>query len=134
MNALDIEDGSSCWYSEGVGDDENATQSYTVTFGRKVVPKELRIQFQAGFSAEDCHVHVRSSDEAESTWDLLEEIEPDDTHELQKFPFSNSNDKVADAIKIVFDECTDFYGRIMVYQLGVYGTENDTEKESEASS
>lgn len=123
MNALNIEDGSSCWYSEGVGDDENVTQSYTITFPRQVAPKEVRIQFQAGFSAEECQVHIRSS---QSTWEMLEEIEPSDTHELQIFPLSNS--KAADAMKIVFDECTDFYGRIMVYRLGIYGVDVTNDK------
>ena len=118
MNALNMEDGSSCWYSEG-GDD-SSTQSYTVTFGRKVLPKEVRIQFQAGFSAEDCQVHIRSES---GTWELVDELEASDTHELQTFPLDGSSSKVADAMKIVFGECTDFYGRVMVYRLGVYGTE-----------
>ena len=126
MNALNMKDGSSCWYSEGVGDDETATQSYTITFGREVVPKEVHIQFQAGFSAEDCQVHIRSGKSAGATWEMLEEIGPSDTHELQIFPLDNSLQ--ASAMKIVFDECTDFYGRIMVYQLGIYGVEVENDE------
>jgi len=129
MNALDMEERSSCWYSEGSDDD--ATQSFTITFGRQVLPKELQIQFQAGFSAEECNVSVRTLD-AEEKWEVIEELEPSDSHELQSFPLTGVKDKAVDAIKIEFQECTDFYGRVMVYRLGILGTEfSDTNADAD---
>jgi hypothetical protein len=115
MNALNTEDESSCWYSDG---EEGSTQSLTINFGRQVTPSELKLQFQAGFSAETCQLYLRSGSEA---FELIVEIEPEDTHKLQSFPLDS--DKTGDALKLVFDECTDFYGRVTVYQLGVWGKE-----------
>jgi hypothetical protein len=116
MNTLKIDDNSSCWYSDGK---EGTTQSLSITFGRQVLPSELKIQFQAGFIAENCQVHVRNES---GGWDTLDEtIEPSDSHEVQSFPLECK--QPTDAIKIVFDEFTDFYGRVMVYQLGVWGKE-----------
>ena len=51
MNAFDYENKSNCWNSEG-SSDGNKECFFVVDFGRKVKVVELRIQFQAGFSAE----------------------------------------------------------------------------------
>jgi hypothetical protein len=53
----------------------------------------------------------------------VEEIEADDDHELQSFPLSVTDATTTTALKIVFDETTDFYGRVIVYQLEVWGKE-----------
>lgn len=139
MNALNVDDGSSCWYSDG---EEGATQSLTINFGRSVTPKEIRIQFQAGFSAETCEIHyacnINDSSAANAAcsagWELVEEVETSDTHELQTFPLHPAKDAATamangkiittDAMKIVFHDFTDFYGRVTVYRLGVYGTDS----------
>lgn len=115
MNALKVEDSSSCWYSDGK---EGSTQSLAIHFGRQVLPLQLKIQFQAGFVAESCQVQVHNQS---GGWDVVEEFEPSDTHEVQDFPVECK--EPSDAVKIVFDEFTDFYGRVMVYQLSVWGQE-----------
>lgn len=122
MNVLKMEDSSSCWYSDGK---EGSTQALSIHFGRPVRPTELKIQFQAGFVAESCQVQVQNSNSS-GGWDTVEEIEPSDCHEVQSFPVECK--EATDSIKIIFDEFTDFYGRVMVYQLGVWGKEEETKE------
>lgn len=121
MNALKIDDASSCWYSDG---EEGATQSLTINFKRNVLPTQLKMQFQAGFSAETCTIHIRTGAD---TWELVDEIEVEDTHDEQLFSFEEKS-QTGDAIKIVFDEMTDFYGRVMIYKVGVWGKQTADEK------
>ena len=63
----------------------------------------------------------RHNSVASKTWSKVEEIEADDDHELQSFPLSVADETTA--LKVVFDETTDFYGRVIVYQLQVWGKE-----------
>lgn len=80
------------------------------------------MQFQAGFAAEEITVYVQTGTTGDKPkWSKVEEIEADDDHELQSFPLSVA--ERATALKFVFDETTDFYGRVIVYQLQVWGKE-----------
>lgn len=115
MNALKIDDESSCWYSDG---EEGKAQSLTINFKRQVFPTELKVQFQAGFIAEECKVYAHDDIE---DWKLIDELEILDTHDEQVFHLENS--QKGDALKIVFDEMTDFYGRVMIYKLAIWGRE-----------
>ena len=122
--ALDCDNALTSWNSEGSPNGKKES-FFIVDFsgagGRSVTAEELCVQFQAGFAAEEITVFVKKARDEPSKWTRVEEIEADDDHELQSFPLS-----VADAItalKIVFDETTDFYGRVIVYQLQVWGKE-----------
>ena len=53
-NALNIDDGSSCWNSDGSSSSSSSSISFTLNFGRAVEVTELKIQFQGGFVAEEC--------------------------------------------------------------------------------
>ena len=105
----------------------------SVDFGRSVVPTRVGIQFQAGFAAEEVTVMVFKSEEGDATssqaWEKIDDFEVEDDHEMQfldlvedgnaeKIPESGTT-----AIKLIFDECTDFYGRVTIYQLKVFGRE-----------
>ena len=124
-NALQTDDGSSCWYSDGLSEKASSQQWYAIHFQRSVIPCTLKLQFQAGFSAETCRVEVRSN--SGEKWESLigEELEPEDVHDLQIFPLQSTNNISAgiDAIRLVFDEYTDFYGRVMLYKVEVWGKE-----------
>lgn len=126
MNALKTEDGSSCWYSDGqttTGD--NSEQSFALYFKRTVRPHTVKIQFQAGFSASACQLQLRNQ---AGVWETLDDMELEDVHHLQSFPLQ-ATDKEGDAIQLVFDDLTDFYGRVMIYRLEVWGAERESEKE-----
>jgi len=124
--ALDCENALTSWNSEGSpnGKKENFI---IVDFSgggkdpnRVVKPEELCVQFQAGFAAEEIEVHAACSDSG-SRWSKVDEMEADDDHELQSFPLSTMEKTTA--LKIVFNETTDFYGRVIIYQLQVWGKE-----------
>lgn len=121
--ALDCENALSSWNSEGSPDGKKEN-CLVIDFGetRTVKAAELSIQFQAGFAAEELTVYTQES--GSKTWSKAEEIEAEDDHEMQAFPLSDAiKDQPIGALKIVFHETTDFYGRVIVYQLQVWGQE-----------
>ena len=146
MNALDTENGSSCYNSDGQADG-NTDTSFTVTFHRTVSLSEIRIQFQGGFVPEECEFFTidsssvqrksfeRRKGELDSSsgaqdWTLIEDayIEPQDNNEMQSFDLTemeNTQDRTCDAIRFQFKSSSDFYGRVTIYKLEVWG--NDIE-------
>lgn len=124
MNALDLESSTSCWNSDGRRSGKHFSH-YILDFGRVVQPVELRIQFQAGFIAEKLEILSHQQD---STWLPMIELEVNDDHDLQVFSLESSVSSFGgtNALKLVFDDCTDFYGRVTVYQLQIWGFESTT--------
>lgn len=112
LNALDSKE-STCWNSEGI---EGSTQWFLLDFGRPVEPTEIRLQFQAGFAAEICHIDVKDVE-----WEALDEVEWEDVHEIQTVTLEKT--KTCTAIKLTFSEMTDFYDRVTIYRLEVWGKE-----------
>uniref|UniRef100_A0A7R9WR12 F5/8 type C domain-containing protein n=1 Tax=Craspedostauros australis TaxID=1486917 RepID=A0A7R9WR12_9STRA len=118
-HALDYEKESSCWNSDGVKSGETPKPlHFIVDFGRSVRATQIRIQFQAGFVAEEVAIEYQT----ESGWQTaMEEEELEDTHEMQTIDLES--EVVCRAIKLNLDEFKDFYGRVTVYQLQVWGHE-----------
>jgi hypothetical protein len=81
--------------------------------------QELRLQFQAGFVAETVQVKLQKQPSQE--WVDLVKLEVDDTLEMQTFPLKNT--ETCWALKLLLDDFTDFYGRITIYQVQVWGKE-----------
>mmetsp|Transcript_8470 Transcript_8470/g.20916 ORF Transcript_8470/g.20916 Transcript_8470/m.20916 type:complete len:169 (-) Transcript_8470:102-608(-) len=127
--ALDCDDVLTSWNSEGSPNGKKESFLIIDFCGggkhpnRRVKPSEMGLQFQAGFSAEEVTVYAKSQEEggSGSQWLKVEEIEAEDDHELQSFPLSLENP--TSALKVVFDETTDFYGRVIIYQIQVWGEE-----------
>mmetsp|Transcript_3520 Transcript_3520/g.9308 ORF Transcript_3520/g.9308 Transcript_3520/m.9308 type:complete len:168 (-) Transcript_3520:390-893(-) len=126
--ALDCENALTSWNSEGSRNGKNENFLVVDFTGggkhpdRTVKIEELCLQFQAGFAAEELTVYVRTTEGGIGPWSKAEELEADDDHDLQSFPLSPA-EEAATAIKIVFNETTDFYGRVILYQLQVWGKE-----------
>ena len=118
MNALDVENGSSSWNSEGNSKNETAL---TLNFGRRVIAVTLKLQFQAGFSAESCKVYAADGDNGTT---FVEVLEFDDVHEVQSCELAQSDLSVS-SLKLVLDDFCDFYGRVILYRLEVWGHEAD---------
>jgi hypothetical protein len=120
MNAM--VEGSSCWNSDASEEEK----LFLVDFGRAVEIHELRLEFQAGFAAEVCGVQLLvrrrgpQGDNDDEEWTGVDELEPKDTHELQSFILKCS---VGTALKLIFDEFKDFYGRVTLYRIEVWGRE-----------
>ncbi|GAB0200586.1 nuclear receptor 2C2-associated protein [Grus japonensis] len=95
-------DGSeeTCWNS-----DQGTCQWVTLDFPRTVKVSQLHIQFQGGFSSRLCTLEgCRAGEELVKISDLFQVEET-----------------VLDKLKITFENSTDFFGRIVVYHLGVLG-------------
>ena len=124
MHALDINNPSTSWNSDGTSSGKQES-FFVVDFNRTVTPMEVQIQFQAGFSAEEVIVQLQNA--SSGAWEALgDELETEDAHGIQKFDLLEEGKvpkQQAKAIKLVFNECTDFYGRVIVYQLQVWGNE-----------
>jgi len=121
LNALDCENSTTSWNSEGNSAGKTSS-SFLIDFHEPVIPLELRLQYQAGFAAEDVSVLVQHPDT--QNWIPLIQLEVEDDHDLQCFPLvepGTPEPKPTQCIKFVFDECTDFYARIIIYKLQVWG-------------
>jgi len=74
----------------------------------------------------DCIVYQKSGDET-TEWEECEDlfIDPIDSNEVQTFE-SEADDATSvkcSSLRIEFGRSTDFYGRIVIYSLEVWGTE-----------
>lgn len=107
INALNESD-TTCWNSDG-----GESQYYQINFGSPVKIQKIKMQFQAGFSSEIIKVFADGSE-------LDEEIEPEDALEMQEFDVSECTCQI---LKLEFEEFTDFYGRITIYKIQVWGEE-----------
>ena len=124
MNALDATNETSCWNSDAVpsgasNGDEPIT--FTIHFGpkRMVQIDEIRIQFQGGFVAEECTACISKGDDQE--WVELEEpIEPEDVNDMQTFAIADE-DRTCNMLRLSFEGSSDFYGRVTIYKLEVWG-------------
>ena len=110
----------------------------------------MRIQFQGGFVGMDCIVYKKTqqnieregspkvqgrqtNDNDEKEWEELEElfVDPIDTTDIQTFPAdiepndtkNEQSEYSCTALRIEFGRSTDFYGRIVIYSLEVWGVE-----------
>ncbi|NXF74030.1 NR2CA protein, partial [Sclerurus mexicanus] len=110
-----------CWNS-----DQGTCQWVTLDFPRPVKVSQLHIQFQGGFSSRLCTLEgCRAGEELVK----ISELYPQDSHAMQ-ISFATSGlgptpfgveETVLDKLKITFESSTDFFGRIVVYHLGVLG-------------
>jgi hypothetical protein len=113
MNALDIGNECSSWNSEG----NQRETSLAMNFGRLVVPMIFKWQFQAGFAARSCSV---LDDQKVG----LDEFELDDVHELQVRQLYNTDSaSPTKSLKFLFHDLCDFYGRVILYKIEVWGLE-----------
>ncbi|XP_070541754.1 nuclear receptor 2C2-associated protein-like [Ptychodera flava] len=99
-----------CWNS-----DQGSPQWVVLEFPYKVRIQELQIQFQGGFVGKECWIEGCCDSE---DFTKIADFYPEDENSLQSFPVT------ADGItkmKIIFNNSTDFYGRITIYKLDVIG-------------
>ncbi|NXP14883.1 NR2CA protein, partial [Thinocorus orbignyianus] len=103
-----------CWNS-----DQGTCQWVTLDFPRTVKVSQLHIQFQGGFSSRLCTLEgCRAGEDPVK----ISELYPEDTNAMQiSFATFQVEETVLDKLKITFENSTDFFGRIVVYHLGVLG-------------
>ncbi|NXY11905.1 NR2CA protein, partial [Pteruthius melanotis] len=126
-------DGSeeTCWNS-----DQGTSQWVTLDFPQPVKVSQLHIQFQGGFSSRLCTLEgCRTGEELVK----ISELYPQDSHAMQIsfprmttgaefgdflgaiLPLFQVEETVLDKLRITFGSSTDFFGRVVVYHLGVLG-------------
>jgi len=134
-NALDYQNESSCWNSDGQADG-NTEHSFIVNFHRSVKVSSIGLQFQGGFVPEECTLFAikhqstlgNASSSSSNDWVEIQDafIEPENINTLQMFQLNECQQEdslTCVAIKLLFSSSTDFYGRIILYKIVVYGDE-----------
>lgn len=84
----------------------------TVAFPAPVVPHSLSIVFQGGFVARTISVYYDAV--------LATQVFPQDVNRTQSFDLPT---KPARALKLVFQDGSDLFGRITLYDLQLHGTD-----------
>mmetsp|Transcript_36457 Transcript_36457/g.75864 ORF Transcript_36457/g.75864 Transcript_36457/m.75864 type:complete len:163 (-) Transcript_36457:455-943(-) len=128
MNSL-TDNSSTCWNSEGSNGTEMEMQWIQVEFAAPARPTAVCVQFQPGFSAETCTVQFLSKKGTGRgvEWEPIskdEDVEWEDVHQLQRYELTMAPEEKCCAIRLVWEEdFADLYGRIIIYQMQVWGSE-----------
>uniref|UniRef100_A0A3B5LWG8 Nuclear receptor 2C2-associated protein n=2 Tax=Poeciliinae TaxID=586240 RepID=A0A3B5LWG8_9TELE len=93
-----------CWNS-----DQGDCQWVLLEFPRSVKVSVVKLQFQGGFSAKTCRLEGCCKD---GDFTELSQFYPEDNNCLQISSLK---------LKILFENSTDFFGRIIVYSLDLLG-------------
>lgn len=60
----------------------------------------------------------------DDTWmNVVDELEPQDNHDYQTFSLDSNTTLSGTALKFVLNDFTDFYGRVTIYRMEVWGKE-----------
>ena len=115
-HALDTTNLSSCYNSDAPPEDKPIL--FSILFQRKISPRNIKIQFQGGFAALEFTISSTDGNEEDV---MRMETDAEDVNDLQEFEFEDSFE--CTGLKIRFDDSADFYGRITIYRLEVWGYE-----------
>jgi hypothetical protein len=100
-------------------------QFIQLDFPNRVIPKRLSIVFQGGFVGRRCAVRISGTD-SNTAWQTLSHIYPEDVNRRQSFDLVPTHPELLEggvsSVKLVFEESSDFFGRITVYDLKLEGT------------
>ncbi|XP_030074213.1 nuclear receptor 2C2-associated protein isoform X2 [Microcaecilia unicolor] len=84
-------------------------------FPKSVEVSQLHIQFQGGFTSRTCTLEGCTKNEA---LEKIMNFYPEDNSALQRFSIPP---KPLEKLKVIFENSTDFFGRIIIYHLDVLG-------------
>ena len=106
---------------------QGTPQYIQLSFASPVIPKRVEITFQGGFVGTRCSVEVLPSgvQDGGAKWRVLTRIYPEDVNRKQTFDLLPAEPDLVDCriegLKFVFEESSDFFGRVTVYDLRVLG-------------
>ena len=90
-----------------------------------MTPKRVELTFQGGFVGTKCSVEAVKPGGGQK-WEVLTRIYPEDVNRKQSFdlvPASEPDaERQVEGLKFVFEESSDFFGRVTVYDLQLLGT------------
>ncbi|KZV99046.1 hypothetical protein EXIGLDRAFT_763043 [Exidia glandulosa HHB12029] len=104
-----------CWCS---GTPKEAHPWLSVVFPDLLVPAQLVLVFQGGFASRKTAVYYAT--DSGTDWSLATNIFPDDANKVQSFDLPIQPVR---ALKLVFEDSTDPFGRITLYDLQLHGTD-----------
>lgn len=99
-----------CWNSAA-----GTPQWVTISFEKECTLSKFEIEFQGGFAGKNCHVEAGENDKDTT---VLESFYPEDNNSLQSFKLQAPGK--AKVFKFIFNESTDFFGRIIIYKMSLY--------------
>lgn len=103
---------------------QGTPQYIQISFDTAVIPRRVELTFQGGFVGRRCSVDVVLPGEKE--WKTLTRIYPEDVNRKQTFDLTSQDPDLGQTavqgLKLVFEESSDFFGRITVYDLQIFGT------------
>jgi hypothetical protein len=98
-------------------------QAIQLVFPHPVIPKCVSITFQGGFVGTRCSIQIPLPTPGE--WEVVTRIFPEDNNKSQSFTLTpdspNPSDSGIEKLKLVFEEGSDFFGRIIIYDLRLEG-------------
>ncbi|GLB43606.1 hypothetical protein LshimejAT787_1401180 [Lyophyllum shimeji] len=106
-----------CWTSQ-----QGLPQHIQLNFTRRVIPQRILLTFQGGFVGTQCSLYLEFEGGGKKDWRLWTSIYPEDVNRRQIFdlpPFDL--DVGLSSLKLVFEQSSDFFGRITVYDLKLEG-------------
>ncbi|RHY65660.1 hypothetical protein DYB38_003017, partial [Aphanomyces astaci] len=104
-----------CWNS-----DQGTPQQVLLSFHRHVHIRQVHVMFQGGFVGEDVQFLVTTTESPTEFHALPVSKHFDDGNAMQSVDVSCDN---ATQLRVVFGKSSDFYGRVTIYELLVWGLE-----------
>lgn len=92
-----------------------------------MIPRQIALTFQGGFVGRICSIDVQRSSTGgggKAEWERLTQVFPEDINRKQSFELPDPGEGVEQGVvgmKLVFEESSDFFGRITVYDLQLLG-------------
>lgn len=74
------------------------------------------IQFQGGFASKEAHIEIHTVNNGDCKTTYEQPFYAEDINAVQHFKLNESQTNVK-RIKLIFESSTDFFGRIIVYNL-----------------
>ena len=104
--------------------DQGLPQFIQVNFEKQIVdPRRISLTFQGGFVGTRCVLQGQPAGSSE--WKYFTEIYPEDANRQQEFALPPTEgtewSQGLTALKLIFEQSSDFFGRITVYDLQIYG-------------
>ena len=114
-------DSGTCWTST-----QGLPQWVQLGFAAEtpVQPKQLVLTFQGGFAATRVAVYTARDLSRDPEWTLRKYVYPEDVNRKQQFDLAQGEaetDQAIAQIKLVFEQSSDFFGRITIYDLDIHG-------------
>lgn len=75
----------------------------------------IEIQFQGGFAGKKCYLE---SGQDSKSLQYVQDIYPEDINSTQVFKLNQPTK--GQVFRIVFENSTDFFGRVIIYKLSLY--------------